>query len=48
MFIRPKLNDLKIYLKNIDHKNLLRLLKELVKDYSPEKGIVDYTFTKIK
>ena len=46
--LEPKLNDLKIYLKNNDHKNLLRLLKELVKDYSPEKGIVDYTFTKIK
>ena len=44
--LEPKLNDLKKYLKDQDHKNLLRLLKEFVKDYSPEKGIVDYTFTK--
>ena len=45
--LEPKLNDLKNYLKENDHKNLLRILKEIVKDYSPEKGIVDYTFTKI-
>ena len=46
--LEPKLNDLKFYLKENDHKNLLRILKEIVKDYSPEKGIVDYTFTKIE
>ena len=46
--LEPKLNDLKNYLKENDHENLLRLLKEVVKDYSPKKGIVDNTFTKIK
>ena len=46
--LEPKLNYLKIYLKDNDHRNLLRILKEIVKDYSPEKGIVDYTFTKIE
>ena len=46
--LEPKLNALKSYLNENDHKNLLRILKEIVKDYSPEKGIVDYTFTKIE
>ena len=46
--LEPKLDDLNNYLKENDHKNILRLLKEIVKDYSTEKGIVDYTFTNIE
>ena len=43
--LESKLNELDNYLKEYDHKNIIRILKEIVKDYSPEKGIVDYVFT---
>ena len=43
--LESKLGALDNYLKDYDHKNILRIMKEIVKDYSPEKGIVDYVFT---
>ena len=46
--LEPKLNDLNNYLNENDYEKILRLLNEIVKDYSPEKGIVDYTFPKIE
>tara|TARA_B100001248_G_scaffold253794_1_gene231456 strand:- start:1117 stop:3063 length:1947 start_codon:yes stop_codon:yes gene_type:complete len=44
--LEPKLNDLNYYLKDNDYVNIIRILKEIIKDYSSEKVIVDYTFPK--